>query len=131
MEPPNSGIRLQNVTVQAGSRILLDRVQALFRQGEITLVVGPSGVGKSLLLKAIAGLIGTDDEGVRVSGHVQWDDQPLIPGTAGVVFQSFALFDELSPIDNLALAQSASHQSADKSPEAWLKELNVPSDVPT
>ena len=53
---PEGGIRLKDLNVSAGKRELLHDVDAEFHAGQITLIVGPSGVGKSVLLKLIAGI---------------------------------------------------------------------------
>ncbi len=131
MVDPNAEIRLESLTIRAGSRTLVRDANVTFRPGEISMIIGPSGVGKSVLLKVIAGLIDRQGRDVAFSGQVLWGDRPLEPGTAGVVFQSFALFDELNPGDNIRLAQSGSPNRTEKSADDWLVELRVPADVPT
>jgi len=130
---------VSDLTVQAGTRILLQDTSARFAGGQITLLVGRSGVGKSTLLKIIAGLLDPLEEGIRVQGNVQRcgsDGQPLRrTSSVGVVFQDHALFDELSPLQNVRLAQA--HRTTTSGPNALLEparlleELGVPADVPT
>ena len=128
----SAGIQVSGVTVTAGQQELLVDVDAEFRAGEITLIVGPSGVGKSILLRIMAGLIGPLTEGIRWSGQVQVDGQAAKPGLAGVVFQSFALFDELSPQSNMEFAHACGGKHASPMPSAeLLQQLRVPSSVPT
>ncbi len=127
-----AGISLRNVCIMAGSKQLVTDANADFRSGEITLIVGPSGVGKSILLRMIAGIIGDASEGVRVSGNVTIGGQPARCGDAGVVFQSFALFDEMSPLGNLQFAQASGGKHANPIPnEQLLQQLRVPNNVPT
>ena len=125
-------ISLKNVSVKAGDQSLLSEVNAEFPAGEISLVVGPSGVGKSILMRIIAGLINSSEPGISWSGDVSIGDQPATAGTAGVVFQSFALFDEISPSNNLDFARSCGgrHASPVSSTEL-LERLRVPQQVPT
>jgi ABC-type transporter Mla maintaining outer membrane lipid asymmetry ATPase subunit MlaF/ABC-type transporter Mla maintaining outer membrane lipid asymmetry permease subunit MlaE len=130
---------IHDLTVQAGTRILLQDTSAIFAGGKITLLVGRSGVGKSTLLKIIADLLDPLEEGIRVQGQVQrrgTDGQPLRRASSvGVVFQDHALFDELSPLQNVRLAQA--HRAAASGPNPLLEpvrlleELGVPTDVPT
>lgn len=125
-------IQLRRVSITAGQRRLLDSVDAEFPAGKISLVVGPSGVGKSILLKVIAGLLTKQTEGIQIRGEVMLGNRAAAPGNAGVVFQSFALLDELTPLENVDFAREAGLRDvAGRSAEQWLEELQVPSDVPT
>jgi ABC-type transporter Mla maintaining outer membrane lipid asymmetry ATPase subunit MlaF/ABC-type transporter Mla maintaining outer membrane lipid asymmetry permease subunit MlaE len=127
----DGGIRLRNIVVSAGNRRLIEYSDADFLPYEITLIVGPSGVGKSILLKTIAGLM-KDSEGLKVEGEITIDGQPVECGRAGVVFQSFALFDELSPLANLEFAHAAAGSRGSPVPnQELLHELRVPTNVPT
>ncbi len=107
---PSVDVELQGLTVQAGSRILLQDTSARFVAGQVTLIVGRSGVGKSTLLKVIAGLLDDREEGIQVTGAVRLCDETGRPlqrrHSVGVVFQDYALFDELSPLQNVRLARA-------------------------
>ncbi len=79
--------------------VALDDVSLLVRHGETLAVLGPSGSGKSSLLRVMAGL-------TPYQGHVYYDDQ-LMDGVKpaerniGMVFQSYALYPHLDGYDNL------------------------------
>ena len=105
--PAGQALFLRNVSVSAGTRLLLENVSIAFPANEISLIVGPSGVGKSILLRMIAGLTDTFEAAIQVSGEILIGDQPAKAGDSGVVFQNFALFDEMSPIENLNFARSS------------------------
>src|SRR5580704_9215069 len=114
-EPAATAVEIRKLSLRAGRRLLVDRGSARFEPGKITLIVGPSGAGKSLLLRVLAGLIGPGKTEINVEGQLFLDDREVLAtgeacGRVGVVFQSFALFDELSPLDNVRFA--AEHRSA-------------------
>ena len=127
----HTGISVRNLTVKAGARTLLENADAEFEGGKITMVVGPSGVGKSILMRIVAGLLGkSGHEGISYHGEVLVEKQQIEPGKVGVVFQSFALFDELSPRANVQFAQDHSREKSGSIDEL-MKALNIPKDVPT
>ncbi|MEM9413212.1 MAG: ATP-binding cassette domain-containing protein, partial [Planctomycetota bacterium] len=108
------GISIRDLSVQAGNKSLLVNAEADFKAGQITLIVGPSGVGKSILLKLISGILDRSESAIEHSGDIRINGQPTQPGKVGVVFQSFALFDELSAESNVQLARSFGGEHANK-----------------
>jgi ABC-type transporter Mla maintaining outer membrane lipid asymmetry ATPase subunit MlaF/ABC-type transporter Mla maintaining outer membrane lipid asymmetry permease subunit MlaE len=137
-----TAVELQDLTLRAGDCVLLQHATAQFKPGQISLIVGRSGVGKSLLLRLIAGLIDADDPVVSLSGAVRYGaDQAGVNGkdrSVGVVFQHFALFDELSPGENVRFAfahrrsmKGDGSAQSDDEPERLLEELDIPRRVRT
>ncbi|MBI3013135.1 MAG: ABC transporter ATP-binding protein [Elusimicrobia bacterium] len=76
------------------------------KRGEILTVIGGSGVGKSLLLKQIVGLVKPDRGSIRIDGkeitHLDVDELQEVQKMIGYVFQESALFDSLTVADNVA-----------------------------
>ena len=96
-----SGLELRHVRVPFGDKAGLDDVTLQVPRGERVALLGPSGVGKTSLLRAIAGL------GVLSSGAVVVDGRDvgsLPPERRGVVYmhQSPSLFPHVSVLDNVA-----------------------------
>jgi ABC-type polar amino acid transport system ATPase subunit/ABC-type transporter Mla maintaining outer membrane lipid asymmetry permease subunit MlaE len=104
---PAPAVILRGLGVRAGGRRLLEDVDAEFPAGRITLIAGPSGSGKSVLLRVIAGLIDLEDRDYEVTGAVEIHPAGAsgsAPPRVGIVFQDFALFDELGALGNVLLA---------------------------
>lgn len=124
-------IVISNLTVKAGERTLLNNASAKIPSGKITLLVGPSGVGKSVLMKIVAGLIDSSHDSIEFQGSIRVNGAEGKQGDCGVVFQSFALFDELTPKGNVQFAESHAVEQLKATPESLLRGLNVPNDVRT
>ena len=100
-------IRFENVVKRFGGETVLDGVSFEVRKGEVLAVVGPSGTGKSVLLKHIVRLL------TPTSGAVYFDDADVsacegrelerIRGRIGYLFQSGALMAWLTVAENVAL----------------------------
>lgn len=108
-------LALKQVNKAFGSRQIIRNLDLSIEEGSILCIVGPSGGGKTTLLRILAGLETYD------SGEFLLDGQPFNPGTSkeqvvGVVFQDFQLFPHLSVMENITLAPKlALKQSAAES----------------
>ena len=99
-------IKIVNLTKSFGGHKVLDGINLTMPTGQITVVIGKSGVGKSVLLKHIIGLLKPDSGQIIVAGQ----DISLLAGRQlrqfkrrfGVLFQGGALFDSLNVFENIA-----------------------------
>ena len=95
--------------IRSGNRIL-DAVTLTVAEGTVTTLVGPSGGGKSTLLRCLNGLETFAEGRVTIAGHklVAGEHLPRalerVRRDVGMVFQGFNLFPHLSAIDNVTLA---------------------------
>ena len=98
-------VEFRNVTKKFGSLVVLDGIDLSVESGEVVVVIGPSGSGKSTLLRCINVLEEIDGgdlvvDGISVkSGASQ---VRLIRQEAGMVFQQFNLFPQMTALDNVA-----------------------------
>jgi phospholipid/cholesterol/gamma-HCH transport system ATP-binding protein len=100
-------IELRGVKKRFGSQVVLDGVDFDVKEGETVALMGPSGTGKSVLLKTIIGLIKPD------AGTVVVDDKDVfrlrrkelaeLRSHIGYVFQNGALFDSMDVSENIRL----------------------------
>jgi iron(III) transport system ATP-binding protein len=99
----NSGpfLKLDGITKSFGRFQALKGIALSIRRGELVTFLGPSGCGKTTLLRIIAGLE-TQDTGTIVQDGKDISRLPAIRRDYGIVFQSYALFPNLSIFDNVA-----------------------------
>lgn len=100
-------IEVKNVSKKFDSLIVLDNVSFNVGDARLIVILGPSGTGKTVLLKAILGLMSVDSGEVLFDGKsIQAIDESEIyeiRKNIGFVFQSTALFDSMNVLDNIAL----------------------------
>jgi phospholipid/cholesterol/gamma-HCH transport system ATP-binding protein len=100
-------IFLRDVHKRFGSQVVLDGVNLDVQEGETLALLGPSGTGKSVLLKHIIGLIRPDSGTVKVDdedvGKLRRKELAALRSRIGYVFQNGALFDSMSVFENVRL----------------------------
>lgn len=123
-------LTIKNATKSFGSKKVLDQVSYTFPTGKITVILGPSGGGKTTLLRCISGLENFD------SGELLLDNENLTKKkktdrerSVGVVFQDFQLFPHLNVLENIILAPTMvlkqSKEEAKKNAQELLKLLGL------
>jgi ABC-type polar amino acid transport system ATPase subunit len=88
-------------------REVLAGVDLKVTRGETLVVCGPSGTGKTTLLRAINGLEPIDGGSITVADRPVWPSKRgarELKGKVGMLFQHFNLFEHLSALDNICLA---------------------------
>ncbi len=102
----DAAISLRNVTKSFGSHTVLRDISFDIPRGKISAVMGPSGTGKSVLLKNVIGLLRPDAGEIWVDGEetVSMGERDLyrIRRKFGVLFQDGALFGSMNIFDNIA-----------------------------
>ena len=99
-------IRIQGLHKRFGSQPVLRGIDLDIATGEIMVVIGRSGGGKSVLLKHLIGLLRPDSGTVAVDGveitRLRGSELDRVRARYGVVYQGGALFDSMSVADNVA-----------------------------
>ncbi len=100
-------ILLRDVHKRFGSQVVLNGVDLDVQEGETLALLGPSGTGKSVLLKHIIGLIHPDSGIVMVDdedvGKLRRKELAALRSRIGYVFQNGALFDSMDVFENVRL----------------------------
>ncbi|MEG9488004.1 phospholipid ABC transporter ATP-binding protein MlaF [Mannheimia indoligenes] len=99
-------VEVKNLTFKRGERVIYDNLNLQVQKGKVTAIMGPSGIGKTTLLRLIGGQI------LPESGEILFDGRDIckannrelyeIRQRMGMLFQSGALFTDLSTFDNVA-----------------------------
>jgi len=110
-------IELRDVRKRFGTQVVLDGVNFTVNDGETVALLGPSGTGKSVLLKHIVGLIHQDSGTVLVDGKdvakLKREELRQLRSTIGYVFQNGALFDSMTVFENIRLGITDEEQYRD------------------
>jgi phospholipid/cholesterol/gamma-HCH transport system ATP-binding protein len=118
--PPTSAsqepiVVFDDVSIGFEQKPVLENISFQVRQGEMRILLGPAGVGKSVLLKLCNGLLRPDSGRIFVFGKeisaMREQDLFELRGAIGTVFQEGALFDSLTVRDNVGYRLLEEHIS--------------------
>ncbi|KPU82261.1 ABC transporter ATP-binding protein [Psychromonas sp. PRT-SC03] len=111
-------LQIKKMHFSRSGRVLFDQLDFEFKRGKITAILGPSGIGKTTLLKLIGGQLRAG------SGEIIFNDIPIhncdqktlfdARKKMGMLFQSGALFNELSVFENVAFPLREHYQLDEK-----------------
>jgi phospholipid/cholesterol/gamma-HCH transport system ATP-binding protein len=126
-------IRLENVTKAFDGQVVLNSINLSVYPGETVVVLGMSGMGKSVTLQHIVGFIKPDSGRVWVAGQdiTDFSEQELtsVRKLVAYIFQSNALFDSLSTFDNVAFplmtGGAVDYEAIDKRVREILRMVNL------
>lgn len=99
-------IEIRGLTFKRGDRVIFDEADFDFPRGKITAIMGPSGTGKTTLLRLISGQIKPDSGTILVDGQsvpdLSRDELYEMRRKMGMLFQSGALFTDRTVYENVA-----------------------------
>ena len=119
-------LRIEKLVKKFSERLILDQVDLAVQPGEVVVLLGPSGTGKSTLLRCINGL-----EEIQ-GGQVFFENRPVVANTKnvidvrkhiGMIFQSFNLYPHLTALGNVMLAPMKVLKESRAEVEARAREL--------
>jgi len=130
-------IEIKDIVKSFDGNVVLDRVSATLRDGEVNMIIGQSGSGKTVLMKSIIGLHSID------SGQILYDGRDLaqmrskeirmLHREVGMLFQGSALFDSMSVMENVLFPMEmfAHHSDAEMKARAefCLQRVEMPERV--
>ncbi len=116
-------MKVKNLTFKRGERLIYDNISLNFPRGKVTAIMGPSGIGKTTMLRLIGGQLQPQ------SGSIHFNDSNIpelsrkalydVRKNMSMLFQSGALFTEMSVYDNVAFPI----REHTKLPEALIRKM--------
>ncbi|GIM29722.1 polar amino acid ABC transporter ATP-binding protein [Clostridium polyendosporum] len=105
-------LKVEGLEKKFGKNTVLKGVNLEIKEGEITVIVGPSGGGKTTLLRCISGLTQPDNGSIIINNKYLYKDGKIaqkkdeleIRKDVGLVFQNFNLFPHMSVLENITEA---------------------------
>lgn len=99
-------VELKNVNFSRGDRLIYDDISMSFPKGKVTAIMGPSGIGKTTLLRLIGGQLYPDSGQITVDGEniptLSRSDLYKSREKMSMLFQSGALFTDMTVFENVA-----------------------------
>ena len=122
-------LELRNINKAFGGKQILTNFSLSIPEKQILAIVGPSGGGKTTLLRMLAGLETIDSGEIYYNGESLAIDELEKRNLLGFVFQDFQLFPHLSVLDNLTLSpiktMSMEKEVAEKRARGLLEQLGL------
>ncbi len=122
-------LKVEAISKRYGSRTVINSISLDLRPGEITALVGPSGAGKTTLMRLIAGMEKLDRGVIRAGATILSNDtthQPIEQRNIGLVFQDFALFPHLSVAGNIMFGLHAKSRAEQQSiTQSWIERMRL------
>ena len=121
-------VEIKNYCKSIKSRPILNNVSYNFEYGKIYGIYGHNGSGKTMLLRAIAGLLVPDSGSVVIDGKVLHKDMSF-PPSIGIVIENMNLLPQYNAFDNLKILGKIKNTATDEDIKTALERVGLKSDL--
>lgn len=121
-------VEIKNYCKSIKSRPILNNVSYNFEYGKIYGIYGHNGSGKTMLLRAIAGLLVPDSGSVVIDGRVLHKDMSF-PPSIGIVIENMNLLPQYNAFDNLKILGKIKKTATDEDIKTALERVGLKSDL--
>lgn len=121
-------VEIKNYCKSIKSRPILNNVSYNFEYGKIYGLYGHNGSGKTMLLRAIAGLLVPDSGSVVIDGKVLHKDMSF-PPSVGIVIENMNLLPQYNAFDNLKILGKIKKTATDEDIKTALERVGLKSDL--
>lgn len=120
-------INVDNITIELGGKIILKDISFDIKENESIVFIGPSGGGKTVLLKTLAGIY-VPTKGHVLIGGVDWqtlesENKHELSSKLGMLFQYGGLFDQLTVLENVEFPIREHHDYSEEKIHELAKDL--------
>lgn len=121
-------VELKNVNKSLSKRLILDNISYKFEYGKVYGLCGTNGSGKTMLLRAICGLIVPDSGEIAIDGKVLHKDISF-PPSVGIVIENMTLLPGYNAFDNLKLIAQIKKVASDDDIKNAINRVGLKSDL--
>ncbi len=121
-------VELKNVNKSLSKRLILDNISYKFEYGKVYGLCGTNGSGKTMLLRAICGLIVPDSGEIVIDGKVLHKDISF-PPSVGIVIENMTLLPGYNAFDNLKLIAQIKKVASDDDIKNAIDRVGLKSDL--
>ena len=120
-------IQLQNVSKKIKTNQVLNNISYTFEEGKVYGLYGRNGSGKTMLLRAVSGLIRLDSGSIYVDGK-KLHEEISFPDNTGIVIENMELLPRFSATQNLKILAKIRNKADDRSITEALKRVGLDPD---
>lgn len=120
----NKLLEVRNLTHRFDQKLALDNVSFDVYDGEFLAILGPSGCGKTTILRTLIGLLDVDEGTISIEGR-DITHAPASSRNMGIVFQNYALFENMTVLKNVQYALKMKKETRAGSEEKALEMLKA------
>lgn len=121
-------VQLKNITKTLNSKKVLNNINYTFEHGNVYGLCGPNGSGKTMLLRAISGLIVPDSGQIVIDGKILHKDISF-PENCGLVIENMELLPRYNAFDNLKLLSKIKNIASDEDISKTLDRVGLNSNL--
>lgn len=118
-------IEVRNFSKEIKGKLILDHVNCSFKPGRVYGLMGVNGSGKTMLMRAIAGLILPSEGSVFIDGHELGHDSSFFPDGTGILIENPSFIDSYTGFKNLKLLASIQKKITDEQIEIALEKVGL------
>lgn len=117
-------IEIHNAKKTIKNKVILNNINLNLEKGNVYGLIGHNGSGKTMLLRAISGLITLDSGYIKIDNTLVELNKPL-PVKVGIIIENVKFYDDLTGFENLKFLSSINNEISDDVINTYLKKFDL------